>query len=142
MKINYDVINSKHYFEILNKPEELTEEEAKKMQTYTEFTNNSMKYRDYLLDYQKKQLDNYEQGINQLAMLETEHPEITLNSKQTYAIEQYRKNKQYLDELDREKVRILEKNDVSSGFANSFILILSVLATGILIGLILLIITK
>ena len=140
---DYDIINNKHFFELINKPGELTPEETKRVQEFSEFANNLLKYKDYLLDQQKEHIDTYERGINYLTTLEQEHPEAQLNTKQKYAIEQYQKNKQYLDELKSGKIRVLQKNnDVSPGYANSFILILSVLATGIVIGIILFMIIK
>ena len=142
MNTNYDVINSKKYFELLNK-NELTEVEQQKTQKFEDLMNKADKYRDYLTGTLKDNKDSYEKGINQLAILETTEPDIKLTAYQQKAIDAYNKQKSNALELRENKLRVLEKHsDVSGGYTNSFILILSVLATGILIGVVLFLMVK
>ena len=142
MNTNYDVINSKKFFELLNK-NELTEIEQQKTQKFEDLMNKADKYSDYLTGSLKENKDSYEKGINQLAILETTEPNIKLTTYQQKAIEAYNKQKSNALELKENKLRSLEKNnEVSGGYTNSFVLILSVLATGILIGVVLFLMVK
>ena len=142
MNTNYDVINSKKFFELLNK-NELTEIEQQKTQKFEDLMNKADKYSDYLTGSLKENKDSYEKGINQLAILETTEPTIKLTTYQQKAIEAYNKQKSNALELKEKKLRSLEKNnEVSGGYTNSFVLILSVLATGILIGVVLFLMVK
>lgn len=138
MKVNYDLPSSNNYFELINKTEELSEEENKKIQAVNAFVADAIKYKDYLLKPQKNYLDTYERGMNDLAIYESENPENSLTMNQKFALDEYQKHMNYRNDFEKEKTRILAKknNDVSSGYANAFILILTVLATGILIGMI------
>ena len=137
MNTNYDVINAKKYFNLLQSPE-LNEQEQKNIQDFEEFMAKSERYRDYLVGPLKDNKDTYENGINQLAVLETMNPDSHLTTYQKMAIAAYEKQKTNELQIKENKIRKLEKNsDVSYGYTNSFSLILSVLATGILIGVVL-----
>lgn len=142
MNTNYDVINSKKYFELISKPA-LTEQEEISTQTFEKLMHDSEKYKDYLIGSLKQNNDSYEFGINELAAKETINPDIQLTQYQKKAIDAYNTQKQNLLKLNENKIRRLQKNNnVSTGYINSFILILSVLATGILLGISLFMITK
>ena len=134
MDTNYDVINSDKYFKLISKPV-LTEEEQQSAQNYEKFMSDAERYRDYLTGSVKTNKDSYESGINQLAVLETMNPGSQLTTYQKMALMAYNKQKTNALQANENKVRKLQKNkDVSYGYTNSFSLILSVLATGILIG--------
>ena len=142
MNTNYDVINSKKYFELISKPT-LTEQEEISTQAFEKLMYDAEKYKDYLIGSVKQNNDSYEYGINELTVKETINPDIQLTQYQKKAIDAYNTQKQNLLKLNENKVRRLQKNNnVSTGYINSFILILSVLATGILLGISLFMITK
>ena len=142
MNIKYNVINSKRYFELLNK-NELNEEEQNETKTFEKVMSDAKKYNDYLVGPLKQNKDSYERGINQLATYQSTNPSANLTIYQKQAIDAYTKQNSYNDEVRENKIRRLEKKDsATSGFANSFILVLSVLATGIGIGIVLFTIAK
>lgn len=137
MNTQYDEINSKKYFNLISMPE-LNDEEVKKVESYQEFMAEADKYNDYLTGNLKLNKDTYENGINQLAVLETMNPGSHLTTYQKMAIAFYDKQKTNALEAKEGKIKKLQPNsDVSYGYTNSFTLILSTLATGILIGVVL-----
>lgn len=137
MSTKYDVINSQKYFYLLSKGQ-LTDEERDQVSKFEELMATAEKYRDYVTNSIKVNKDGYERGINQIAIQETTNPETSLTDEQKRALEFYNKTKENVLTNGENKVRKLEKNnDVSSGYTNSFVLILSTLATGILIGVVL-----
>lgn len=134
MDTNYDIINSESYFQLLSR-EELNEDDQKKIVAFQKHMADSDKYRDYLTGTHKDNKDSYEHGINQLAILEAMSGN-KLTTYQEMALLQYDKQKTAVLKANEAKVRVLEKNDTSNGFINSFAVVLSVLATGILAGVI------
>ena len=139
---NYGVINSRKYFNLLSKSE-LNEDEQKKVESFEKLMSESDKYRDYLVGSLKTNKEAYENGINNLAIMDSLSSESNLTVNEKRAIDAYNKQKQSVLEYKENKVKKLEKkSDVSSGYINAFILILSSLATGLFIGFALLMFTK
>ena len=137
----YGSINSKHYFELISRPE-LDEQDQFKVQAFEKLMGEAERYRDYLVGPLKSNKDSYENGINQLAMLSSLNPNLSLSTNEKRAIEAYNVSKSHLREIQEQKVRKLTKNDSSYGYTNAFALILSVLGTGILIGVVLFMMMK
>lgn len=139
MKINekYDIINPNHYLDIISKNNS-TEEEDKDIKKFEEFVDNYlMKYEDYLLDDQRMFLSVHKRNMNNLLYSEQNNPNNQLNNKQQHAIEQYTKSMEDAKKIGLEKRRVLQRknNNASLGYVNAFIVILSMLAAGIIIGI-------
>ena len=96
-----------------------------------------MKYEDYLLDDQRMFLSVHKRNMNNLLYSEQNNPNNQLNNKQQHAIEQYTKSMENAKEIGLEKRRVLQRknNNASLGYVNAFIVILSMLAAGIIIGI-------
>lgn len=137
----YGTINSSRYFELISRPE-LDEYDQTKVQEFEKLMSEAERYRDYLVGPLKSNKDSYENGINQLAMLSSLNPNLSLSNNERRAIEAYNVQKSHLREINEQKIRRLSKNDMSSGYTNAFALILSVLGTGILIGVVLFMMMK
>ena len=136
MNGDYDLINSKKYFSLLAM-NELNEEEQQKIEAFQTFMARADKYKDYLIGNLKENKESYESGINQLAVLEAMNPDSHLTTYQKMAIASYDNNKTHELQEKEGKIRKLKPNsDVSYGYTSSLSLILSVLTTGILIGVV------
>ena len=140
---NYDVINSNHYFNILKKDGELSEEEKKQVSDFDTHIASEMEYEDYLLDPQRKMLHDYRQEIVSLSLKEEEN-ESAINIREKEAILKYQKMNELVRTRNEENVKKLQKlkNDSSLGYVNAFIVILSTLAVGIISGILLFICMK
>ena len=139
-KVKYDIINPNHYINLINKRDNLSDEETKQVQDFDNFVGNFlMKYEDYLLEPQKKFLNIYKRNMENLSFAIEDNQNLQLSAKQKYALEQYGKMITAVKEQRVEKIRVLQKNknDSSLGFANAFVVVLAMLASGIIIGIIL-----
>lgn len=139
-KVKYDIINPNHYINLINKRDNLSDEETKQVQDFNNFVGNFlMKYEDYLLEPQKKFLSIYKRNMENLSFAIEDNQNLQLSAKQKYALEQYGKMMTAVKEQRTEKIRILQRNsnDSSLGFANAFVVVLAMLASGIIIGIIL-----
>ena len=135
----YGSINSEHYFGLLAK-NDLTEEEQSQVLNFEKIMAESERYRDNLVGSLKKNKDSYENGIINRATIASINPG-GINPQEQRAIEAYNISKSHLREIQAQKTRRLTK-DTSSGYTNAFALILSVLGTGILIGVVLFMMMK
>lgn len=140
MKIegNYDVINENHYFNILKKDGELSEEEKKQLSDFDEYIASEIEYEDYLLEPQRELLHNYRQNVIALSLKEEEN-ESSINLREKEAISKYQKMNELVRNRNLENIKKIKKlkNDSSLGYVNAFIVVLSTLAVGIVAGIIL-----
>ena len=130
------VITPYDYF-ILLKKNELNEEELKDLIEFEKHMSEEMKYEDYLLPFNKRVIFDYRHGIIELEMQEENGIELAPSEKE--AINKYHKFEETVRRINNENIKLVKKlkNDSSLGYANAFIVILSVLAVGIIAGTIL-----
>ena len=142
MQSVFDIMSPNRYFELLGR-DNLTEQERIGVTQFETYMAQAERYKDYLVDNVKSNRDAYESGISQLGIIEATNPNIPLTANQKRAIDAYNQQKSNLRELKENGIKKLtRKNDISAGYTNAFGLVLSVLATGILIGISLFMFTK
>ena len=131
------VVSPTQYFNILSRETQTTDIEKVFMSNFEEHVLGLMKYEDYLNDIQKSFLDNYRRQMLDLIEIEESQTNTKLNSKQLNAIGKYNEMTELVKNQINAKQRKLEKinPNVSSGVANAFIVVLSIIATGIVIGI-------
>ena len=133
------IISPKEYFEILEK-QEISDEEYKKIEEFEIEVSQCMKYSDYLLDDKKDFVTDYNNRINNIIYALQENPTQKLTNRQEYSIKKYdgmlEDAKNFTNQKEKQRQKKLEKtnpnNNVSLGYANSFIVILSTIAAGII----------
>ena len=142
--MKYDIINPKHYFSLIDSNNELNESDKNSILDFETYVATLMEYEDYLLEDQKNILKEYKQKIINLAYIEESGQ--TLNSKQSDALNKYNTISTNILNKNNDKVRKLEKEnmkkEVSTGYINAFVVLLTVLAAGIFIGLTIFMIIK
>ena len=133
---NYDVISINHYFDILKKNEELSQEEQKQVSDFDETIASEIEYEDYLLDPQRSFLNTYRQNIISLSIKEEEN-ESSLTFREKDALAKYQQMNENVRNRNQENMKKLQKlnNDSSLGYANAFVVVLAVLAVGIIVGI-------
>ena len=142
MQSVFDIMSPNRYFELLGR-DNLTEQERIGVTQFETYMAQAERYKDYLVDNVKTNRDAYESGISQLGIIEATNPNIPLTANQKRAIDAYNQQKSNLREIKENGIKKLtRKNDISAGYTNAFGLVLSVLATGILIGISLFMFTK
>jgi len=129
--MNKEVISTRLYFELLSRPDNLTDIEKKAINDYKEYNLLLFKYNDYLIGNTKKELDDYNKNIYLLSMISTEHPD-RLNDAQRNELDNYNNKMDVMNE--NFKKRELIKESENAGFANAFIITGTLIATGIILG--------
>ena len=135
--MNYEIISPKHYFALINSINELNEEEKNTINNFETYIATLMEYEDYLLEEQRNILKTYKQSIIDIAYLEESGQ--TLSPRQSEALNKYNNISSNVLNKNNEKIRKLEKEstkkEASLGYINAFVVILTLLATGIVIGI-------
>ena len=131
------IISPNQYIKYINKTE-ISDEDNKKIQDFETLVYQCYKYYDYLLDDKKIFLSKYRRKINEIELKELE---FDLTDADKYARDKYYSItdtvRGYINEKIRKKEKDNNKYELSAGYANAFIVILSTIATGIIAGTIL-----
>ena len=133
-----EVISEETYFNYLS-DDYVSEEEQKEIEDFELQMQESMKYQDYLVGDHKKEFDNYKHKISTaLEDLEVNDNNLPYTKRQREAIEKYSKMNEmanaYKEQKRQNEYKKVLKKDVKSGYVNAFIVVLSMLFTGILVG--------
>ena len=129
------VISPNQYIKYINK-NNISDEENKKIQDFETLVYQCFKYYDYLLEEKRLFLSKYQRKINEIEEKE-KYKDLTDADK--YAKQKFHSIHNsviaYLNE--KAKKRIQESNNFgrAAGFADAFIVILSTIATGIIVGI-------
>ena len=131
------IISPNQYIKYINK-KEISEEDNKKIQDFESLVYQCFKYYDYLLEDKKIFLSKYTRKISEI---EEKEMYIDLNEADQYAKNKFYSITDSIRNYTNEKIRIREreesKYELSAGYANAFIVILSTLAAGIIAGTVL-----
>ena len=131
------VISPNQYIKYINKSN-ISDEENKKIQDFETLVYQCLKYYDYLLDDKKIFLSKYRRKINEIELKELE---FDLTDADKYARDKYysitNSVRGYINSKYRVRKLEVDKAAASAGFADAFIVILSTIATGIIVGIVL-----
>ena len=133
-----EVISEETYFDFLS-DDNLNEEEQKDIDEFEEQMLESMKYHDYLVGDHKDNYDKYEFKISTAREeLQLRGENTPFSKRQIKAIEKYKQmddlSKEFNEQKRSNEYKKVLKKDVKSGYINAFIVVLSILFTGILLG--------
>ena len=130
------IISAQTFFRIIEN-DQASEDDIKKLDDFQEVMEETDKYNDYKVGQLKENKDTYDNKMNQLAILRAMNPDSRMSTLAMARLAIFEEQKAKALQKNENKIRKLEKNpDVSAGYTNSFVLILSVLATGILMGIV------
>jgi len=135
--MNEKVISEENYFEYLNS-NNLNDEEIKEIEAFENQMFECMKYQDYLVGEHKKEFYNYSHKISK-ALEEVQENEDKYSYLQKKAVEKYsymiEEAKNFQDNKMKNENKLILKKEKKSGYINAFMVILSVLACGIIMGI-------
>ena len=130
------IISVDHYFYNLKK-DKLTEEEQAQNYEFENYIYTLMEYENYLTNDIKTFYDNYINHITSLSFVDQGETKENLNIIEKNAINKYYS---FLDSIRSKQIAYQKKlvpqnNNVSLGYANAFIILLSTIASGIIVAL-------
>lgn len=130
------IISVDHYFYNLKK-DKLTEEEQAQNYEFENYIYTLMEYENYLTNDIKTFYDNYINHITSLSFVDQGETKENLNILEKNAINKYYS---FLDSIRSKQIAYQKKlvpqnNNVSLGYANAFIILLSTIASGIIVAL-------
>ena len=130
------IISVEHYFYNLKK-DKLTEKEQAQNYEFENYIYNLMEYENYLTSDIKTFYDNYINHITSLSFVDQGETKENLSVLERNAINKYYS---FLDSIRSKQIAYQKKlvpqnNNVSTGYANAFIILLSTIASGIIIAL-------
>ncbi|MBR1416224.1 MAG: hypothetical protein IJ572_00200 [Bacilli bacterium] len=138
----FDVINVNHYFNIL-KNEIISKNDKLYVAGFESYISSLIEYQDYLLKDCKSFLDDYTKRIiilnslEEQSYIEGENFEYQLSENEKNAISKFYEISEYVRNKTNDITRkLIRKNeDVSSGYINAFIVILTLIVSGISIAI-------
>ena len=133
-----EVISEETYFSYLN-DDNISVEEEKEIADFEEQMELSMKYRDYLVGEHRDEFEIYNHKISSaLEDLQIRGENAPYSKRQKEAIEKYEKMnemaEEYKEQKRKDEFKKVLKKETKSGYINAFIVVLSMLLTGILLG--------
>ena len=145
---NNSIISINKYFELVNS--NINEETAKKIKDFETEMSQCLKYEDYLLDDKRMLLNDYKNVISNISFQKEDNKQPELTIGQQYALKKFNQidedAKNFNLQKQKQKQRILQRKmantNVSYGYANAFIVILSTIAAGIVTAITLYLIVK
>lgn len=131
------VISPNQYIKYINKSN-ISDEENKKIQDFETLVYQCFKYQDYLLEEKRLFLSKYQRKINEI---EEKEKYADLTDADKHAKEKFYSIHNsviaYLNEKARKRIQESNNFGRAAGFADAFIVILSTIATGIIVGIVL-----
>ena len=131
------VISPNQYIKYINK-NNISDEMNKKIQDFETLVYQCFKYYDYLLEEKRLFLSKYQRKINEI---EEKEKYTDLTDADKYARQKYYlitdSVRGYLNSKAKKRIQENNKYGKAAGFADAFIIILSTIATGIIVGTVL-----
>ncbi len=131
-KKDNSIISAKTYFNILSN-NQIDDEKANQIKDFETLMYQCMKYKDYLMFNKRKLLHSYLINIENLANIqETEK----VNTSQRVAVRRYNEMSNIINDEKNIVIRKKVPNiNVSNGYANAFTVLLSTIATGLIVAI-------